>query len=172
MRFTHVPAFHPLPLAALTLAALTLSTLLSACSLGRDDRSADTTQAAADTALRDAMTASARAVQGADLKADARWFTCPGGIGSRYSGGGVMTSPPGDRTDQLAAIRDAVLAAGFQDATQVDGYVTAQRDDVNVSIRFRLPDGPWTFSVLTRCHTYGGKDRARVKSSDRHVILP
>lgn len=167
MRFTHVPAFHPLPLAALTLAAL-----LSACSLGRDDRSADATQTAADTALRDAMTASARAVQGSDLKADARWFTCPGGIGSRYSGGGTMKTPPGDQAEQLATIRRAVLAAGFQDATQVDGHVTAQRDDVSVDIQFRLPDRSWTFSVLTRCHTYGGKDRARVKSTDRHVILP
>ncbi|WP_155297777.1 hypothetical protein [Deinococcus kurensis] len=172
MNSTTVPRSRPLPLAALTLAALTLATLLGACSLGRDDRSAEATQAAANATLRDAMTASARAVQGTSLKADARWFTCPGGIGSRYSGGGVMASPPGDRTAQLAAIRGAVLAAGFQDATQVDGHVTAQRDDVSVDIRFRVPDGSWTFSVLTRCHTYGRQDRARVKSGDRHVILP
>ncbi|MBZ9752372.1 hypothetical protein K7W42_16090 [Deinococcus sp. HMF7604] len=153
-----------------SLTLLGLAALLSACSLGRDERSAQATEQAAVDAARDAMLAAARALGGTDLKATGRWASCPGGIGQRYVGGGSMKAPKGNVAGQLEAIRSAVAAAGFTDVTQVKENVTMQRDDISVNLNYNRVYEGWPLSFRSTCHTYPRADAKRVKSSANREI--
>ncbi|WP_075836811.1 hypothetical protein [Deinococcus marmoris] len=128
------------------LIVLGLMVLLTACSWGRDARSAQATEQAVIDAARDAMTTAAKILGGSELMAGARWYKCPGGIGHQYVGGGVMTAPKGDVSRQLEAVRAAVIGAGFTDVTQVEGKVSVERDDISVTLGYRAVDQHWRVS--------------------------
>ena len=146
-------------------AALGLAALLSACSWGRDDRSAQATEQAAVNAARDAMRAAAKAIGGTELKAGGRWYNCSGGIGHQYVGGGVMMAKKGDVPQQLEAVRSAVVGAGFTDITQVEGRVSVERDDITLTLKYHRVYQGWPMSFRSKCHIYRGAETKRVKSS-------
>ncbi|AZI41967.1 hypothetical protein EHF33_03705 [Deinococcus psychrotolerans] len=123
-----------------------------------------TEQAVID-AARDAMLAAAKAVGGSQLKAGVRWSGCPGGVGNQYMGGGVMKAPKGDTSLQLEAIRSAVVKAGFTDVTQVEGKVSVERDDINLTMGYRIFDHSWPISFRSKCYRYFKAEHQRVKAS-------
>ena len=148
-----------------SLIVLGLMVLLSACSWGRDARSAQATEQAVIDAARDTMTTAAKTIGGSELKAGARWYRCSGGIGYQNVGGGVMMAPKGDVSRQLEAIRATFISAGFTDVTQVEGKVSVERDDISVTLGYRAVDQRWRVSFHSRCYRYSKAETQRVASS-------
>ncbi len=151
-------------------ATLALLTLLPACTPGRDARPAAATEQAVTAAAREAMLAAAHAIGGTDLRADARWARCLGGVGYEYVGGGTLRAREGDVARQLEAVRTALVKSGFTDVTQVEGKVSVERDDVLLTFTYHRAYRGWPVSFHSKCRGYPGADRARVQSGERREI--
>ncbi|ASN82499.1 MULTISPECIES: hypothetical protein [Deinococcus] len=151
-------------------ATLAILALVPACTTGRDARPAAATEEAVTAAAREAMLAAARAIGGTDLKADARWASCLGGVGYEYVGGGTMQAREGDVARQLEAVRTALVRAGFTDVTQVEGKVSVERDDVLLTLTYHRAYRGWPVSFHSKCRSYPRADRARVQSAERRDI--
>lgn len=151
-------------------ATLAFLTLLSACTPGRDAHPAAATELAVKAAAREAMLAVAGAIGGTDLKADARWARCLGGVGYEYVGGGTLQAREGDVARQLEAVRTALVKAGFADVTQVEGKVSVERDDVRLTLTYHRAYGGWPVSFRSKCRSYPRADRTRVRSAEHRDI--
>ena len=112
----------------------------------------------------EAVPLTSRALGARKVEATSQWQSCMA-ISWRYEAFAEMTAPAGDPTEQLDSVRSALLDAGYADATQADGHVTAARDDVSVDVQ-RSPargERTWTVTVRSRCADYDGDDLDRVE---------
>lgn len=167
--------------ALLLLSVGALLGVTSACSsspMGGDEVSAkDREQEVVDT-VSEAVPAARDALGGTKVLVDGQWGSCPGGVGHRYSGGGTITASDGDSDAQLEAVRSALVDAGFEDGTQVDGHVTVARSEVELDFQPQLAartPGTWKVSFHGPCKRYSGDDEDYVKAQNlegARTLLP
>ena len=110
----------------------------SACtssSTGGDDVSAKAREQEVIDTVAQAVPVAQDALGATKVLVDGQWGSCPGGIGHRFTGGGTLSASQGDSEAQLEAIRTALVDAGFDDETQVDGHVSVSRGEVERRLR-------------------------------------
>ncbi|MBD3914906.1 hypothetical protein [Nocardioides hwasunensis] len=152
-------------LTLLSLAALLGAT--SACSMGGDDVSAKSREQDVVDTVADAVPLAQDALGASKVLVDGKWSSCPGGVGHRFAGGGTLSAGEGDAAAQLEAVRDALVGAGFEDGTQVDGHVSVTRDEVALDFQQQLAattPGTWKVSFQGPCKRYSGDDEDYVKA--------
>ena len=164
-------------LTLLSIAALLAST--SACSAGGGDEvSAKTRESQVVDVVTEAVPVAQEALGAGEVLVDGRWGSCPGGVGHRFTGGGTLKAPEGDATAQLEAVRAALVDAGFDDETQVDGHVSVVRDEVKLDFQQQLAaptPGTWKVAYLGPCHRYSGDDEDYVRAQNlepARTLLP
>ena len=144
----------------------------SACtssSMGGDDLSAEAREQEVIDTVTQVVPVAQDALGATKVVVDGTWRSCPGGIGHRFTGGGTLSAPQGNSEAQLAAIRTAVVEAGFDDETQVDGYVSVSRGDVEIDFSPQLAartPGTWQVSYQGPCKSYGGDDEDYVEAQN------
>lgn len=148
-------------LTAIGLLALALSGCIAADAPGVRE-----TQRMVEGEARTAMSVAARAASGADIQAGGHWVQCLQGVW-KYDGDGTFAVAMGDDAEhRLAAIRSALLQAGYTDVTQVDGHVTVQRDAFTFDIRpWLAQQGPprMRFSFRSGCTRYRTGDKVLLR---------
>ena len=116
----------------------------------------------------------AKALAASGTKADAGWYDCVPNMAWSYRGGGTFVAAHGDVTARLAAIRAALVNAGYVDVSKVDEKVAVERDDVTFVIgpqRIGVQPERWSFSYQSRCRSYPAGDGTRVKADERRDIV-
>jgi hypothetical protein len=153
-------------LTVLALVALVAGT--SSCSLGKDGVSAKDREKQVVDAVSEAVPVARKALGAADAQVEGQWGSCPGGVGHRFTGGGTLTGPEGDADSQLEAVRTALVDAGFEDGTQVDGHVSVSRDDVDLDFQPSPArgKGAWAVSFYGPCNRYSGDDEDYVQAAN------
>ena len=156
-------------------AALLLAIALGASGCGKDDHgpTASETEAAVTQEARTAIAVAAKALGASETRADAGWYDCVPNMAWSYRGGGTFLAAHGDVRTRLAAVRAALVAAGYTDVTKVDDKVAVQRGDVTFVIgpqRIGVQPERWSFSYRSDCRGYPAGDRTRVGADDRHDI--
>ncbi|HEY0642304.1 MAG TPA: hypothetical protein VGD39_02720 [Nocardioides sp.] len=154
-----------------TLTVLALVALVagaSSCSLGKDEVSAKDREKQVVDAVSEAVPLARKALGAADAQVEGQWGSCPGGVGHRFTGGGTLTGPEGDTDAQLEAVRTALVDAGFEDGTQVDGHVSVSRDDVDLDFQPSPArgKGAWAVSFYGPCNRYSGDDEDYVQAAN------
>ena len=166
---------------ALTLLSIgALLGVTSACSssTGGDEVSAETREQQVVDAVEKAVPAAQDALGATKVLVDGQWGSCPGGVGHRFSGGGTLSAPEGDTDAQLEAVRSALVDAGFDDDTKVDGHVTVLRSEVELDFQPQLAaktPGTWKVSYQGPCKRYSGDDEDYVKAQNlegARTVLP
>ena len=153
----------------LLLLALTtaLSSMLTACGAGDEAGSSSRERVEASTTERaqEAIPLVSEALGATGVKATARWQSCMA-ISWRYEAFASLTVAAGDTAAQLDAVRTALTGAGYADDTQVDGHVTATRNDTTVDVQPSPIRGKriWTVTVQSSCADYDGDDLDRVEN--------
>jgi hypothetical protein len=122
----------------------------------------------------------ATAISGHDLRADGGWFSCMGDLALKFDGGGAFSAPAGDVSTQLAAIRSALIGAGYADLVQAENQLNLARRvsetewvAINIShspVRAKHGAG-WAFSFRSNCRPYSRRDKAWIKGSPHRVPL-
>jgi len=101
-----------------------------------------------------------------------QWQSCMA-ISSKHAVFGQITAPGKDVAARLERVREALLAADWTDATQVEGHVTMERDGTTFDIRepsaLYGPD-QWLVSVFSRCATYDGDDQDRIDNDTPQLL--
>ena len=166
-------------LTLLSIAALLGAT--SACSssaTGGDEVSAMTREQEVVDAVTEAVPLAQDALGASQARVDGQWGSCPGGVGHRFTGGGTITAGEGDTAAQLEAVRSALVDAGFDDQTQVDGHVSVVRSEVELDFSpqpaAKTP-GTWKVSYYGPCRRYSGDDDDYVKAQNldgARAVLP
>jgi hypothetical protein len=151
-----------------TLTVLTLVALVvgaTSCSLGSDEVPAREREKQVVDAVSEAVPLVERALGATKVEVGGGWSSCPSGVGHVYSGGGTITAPEGDRAAQLEAVRTALVDAGFEDGTQVDGHVSVSRGEVGLDLHPSAVrgKGAWKVSFTGPCKRYGGDDEDYVQ---------
>ena len=163
--------------------ALTVLTLVSlvagvsACSLGKDDVSAEDREKQVIDAVTEAVPLVEEALGATEVRIGGGWGSCPGGVGHVYSGGGSIRAPEGDRAAQLDAVRTALIDGGFEEGTLVEGHVSVSRGEVGLDFQPSAARGPgaWAVSFKGPCRRYGGDDERYVKDQNlagERTLLP
>jgi hypothetical protein len=154
-----------------TLTVLALVALVAgatSCSLGKDEVSAKDREKQVVDAVSEAVPAAQRALGADEPKVEGQWGSCPGGVGHRFTGGGTLSATDGDANAQLEAVRAALVDAGFEDGTQVEGHVSVSRDDVDLDFQPSPArgKGAWAVSFYGPCNRYSGDDEDYVKAAN------
>lgn len=156
-----------------TLLLLTLAAVLTACGDGGSSGSSsrDAVQTSTTERAREAVPLVAKALGATTSRASAQWQSCMA-ISWRYEAFASLAVPIGDATAQLDDVRAALTGAGWEDATQVDGHVTATRDDTTVDVQPSpaRSKGTWTVSVRSGCADYDGDDLERVENDEARPL--
>jgi hypothetical protein len=159
-------------------ALIGVTSACSAGSTGGDEVSAQTREQEVVDAVTEAVPAAQDALGATEVLVDGQWGSCPGGVGHRFAGGGTLTAPEGDTDGQLEAVRSALVDAGFDDETQVDGHVTVVRSEVELDFQPQLAaktPGTWKVSYHGPCKRYSGDDEDYVKAQNlegARTLLP
>lgn len=153
-----------------------LSTALTACGGGggSDDQggsSLDQVEASTTERAREAIPLVTEALGSSGAEATAQWQSCMA-ISWRYEAFATMNATGGDAAAQLDAVRAALLGAGYEDDTQVDGHVTVTRGDTTVDAQLSPArgKGTWTVTVQSSCADYDGDDLKRVESDEARPL--
>ena len=151
-----------------TLLLLTLAALIAACGdrgsgggSSREQVEAVTTERA-----KEAVPLALEALDASSSEVYTQWRSCMA-ISWRYSVFGDILAPEGDQDRQLERVRQALVEAGYDDVTQVEGGVRMQRDETTVVIEQPTPVyGPevWKVSVNSECASYDGDDKELVEN--------
>lgn len=157
-----------------TLLLLTLATLLAACGEGGSGGGSSREQVEATTTERakEAVPLASEALAASSSEIYTQWRSCMA-ISWRYSVFGDIISPKGDPDGQLERVRQALVEAGYDDTTQVDGGVRMQRDETTVVIEQPTPVyGPevWKVSVSSECASYDGDDKELVENDTATLL--
>ena len=159
----------------LLLLALTtaLSAMLTACGGGDEAGSSSREQVETSTtdSAREAIPLVSEALGATGAKAAGRWQSCMA-ISWRYGVFASVQAAEGETGSQLDAVRTALTGAGFADDTQVDGHVTATRDDTTVDVQPSPIRGKrtWTVTVQSSCADYDGDDRELVENDTERPL--
>lgn len=122
----------------------------------------------------------ATAISGHDLRADGGWFSCMGDLALNFDGGGAFSAPTGDVPTQLAAIRSALIGAGYDNVVEGENQLSLGRrvsetEWIAINIGYspvRAKNGAgWAFSFRSNCTPYSRRDKAWIKASPRRVPL-
>ena len=95
-----------------------------------------------------------------------QWRSCMA-VSWRYSVFGNILAPEADPDRQLERVRQALVEAGYDDITQVEGGLRMQRDGTTVVVEQPTPVyGPevWKVSVDSECASYDGDDEELVEN--------
>lgn len=159
----------------MTTAPLIATTLATGgCTKDNNGPSAVQTEATVTQEARTAIAVAAKALGASETRADAGWYDCMPNMAWSFRGGGTFIAAHGDVAARLAAVRTALVAAGYIDVTKVEGKVAVERGDVTFVIgpqRIGTQPERWSFSYQSRCRGYSAKDRNRVDADDRHAIV-
>ncbi len=153
----------------LSIAALLGATSACSSSTGGDEVSAKTREREVVDTVTEAVPLAQGALGASKVLVDGQWGSCPGGVGHRFSGGGTITAKEGDTAAQLEAVRSALVDAGFDDETQVDGHVSVVRSQVDLDFSPQpaaQTPGTWKVSFHGPCKRYGGDDEDYVKAKN------
>jgi hypothetical protein len=165
-------------LTLLSVGALLGATSACSASTGGDEVSAKTREQEVVDAVAEAVPVAQEALRAATVLVDGQWGSCPGGVGHRFAGGGTIAAPEGDTDRQLEAVRSALVDAGFEDETQVDGHVSVVRSEVELDFQPQLAartPGTWKVSFQGPCKRYSGDDEDYVKAQNlegARTLLP
>jgi len=144
----------------------------SACSSsasGGDEMSPQAREQEVVDTVTEAVPVAQDALEATRVLVDGQWGSCPGGVGHRFAGGGTLSASEGDTEAQLEAIRAALVDAGYDDDTQVEGHVSVSRGDVALDFAPQLaarPPGTWKVSFHGPCKRYSGDDEDYVKAKN------
>ncbi len=158
-----------------TLLLLVLATIMSACSSGGGsaggDDSVDAVEAATTEIAKEAIPLVSDALGATDVTAQGEWQSCMA-ISWRYEAFASLTAGKGEAPALLEKVRAALVDAGYEDATQVEGHITVERGDTTVDVEPSLARGPraWTVKVASKCADYDGDDRDRVENDEPRPI--
>lgn len=158
-----------------TLLLLTLATLLAACGDGgssgggssREQVEATTTERA-----QEAVPLASEALEASSSEVYTQWRSCMA-ISWRYSVFGDILAPEGDPDRQLERVRQALVGAGYDDVTEVEGGLRMQREETTVVIEQPTPVyGPevWKVAVDSECASYDGDDKELVENDTPTLI--
>lgn len=165
-------------LTLLSLGALLGATSACSTSTGGDEASAKTREQEVVDAVAEAVPAAQDALGADTVLVDGQWGSCPGGVGHRFAGGGTIAASDGDTDQQLEAVRSALVDAGFEDETQVDGHVSVVRREVELDFKPQLAartPGTWKVSFQGPCNRYSGDDEDYVTAQNlegARTLLP
>ena len=158
-----------------TLLLLVLATVLSACSTGGGSggsgggggESVDAVETATTELAQEAIPLVSEALGATAVKAQGQWQSCMA-ISWRYEAFASITAGEGETAAQLDRVRAALVDAGYDDATQVEGHVTVERGDTTVDVQPSLARGPraWKVVVQSSCADYDGDDLERVENDE------
>lgn len=156
-----------------TLLLLVLATVLSACSTGGSGsgggagESVDAVETATTELAQEAIPLVSEALGATAVKAQGQWQSCMA-ITWRYEAFATITAGEGETAAQLDQVRTALVDAGYDDATQVEGHVTVERGDLTVDVQPSLARGPraWKVVVQSSCADYDGDDLERVENDE------
>jgi hypothetical protein len=156
-----------------TLLLLTLAALLSACAgadgdAGGGGETPDAVESTTTEHAREAVPLASKALAATKVEMFTQWQSCMA-ISWKYEAFGTITAPEGRPAEQLEAVRAVLTGAGYDDVTQVDGHVTAERDGTTVDVQQpTVVRGPevWQVSVSSTCADYDGTDLERVEDDE------
>jgi hypothetical protein len=154
---------------------LALAAPLCACA-GSDGDPGDGEREAVESATtehaREVVPLASTALSATDVEMFTQWQSCMA-ISWRHEAFGTITAPEGRPAEQLEAVRAALADAGYEDVTQVEGHVTAERDEITVDVQqptaVRGPD-VWQVSVSSRCADHDGSDLERVEDDEAQPL--
>ena len=162
-------------LLVLSVGALLGASACTSSSTGGDDVSAESREQEVVDIVTQAVPLAQETLGATQVLVDGQWGSCPGGIGHRFTGGGTLSAPEGDTEAQLEAVRTALVDAGYDDETQVDGHVTVSRGDVGLDFAPQLAartPGTWKLSFQGPCKRYSGDDEDYVKAQNLEGARP
>lgn len=154
-----------------TLLLLALLTTLSACAGGdnsdvADEESGlDAVERITTEHAKEAIPLASEALSATATEIYTQWQSCMA-LSWKHAVFGFITAPEGDPATQLEGIRQALLDAGYEDVTQVDGHASMKRDDTTFDIQqpgAAYGPGKWQVSVSSACAGYRGDDKARIE---------
>ncbi len=142
-------------------------TPLAACSLfgsSQDDGKAQKTQRSVTARAQEALPLATDAVGGSNIDAEASWYECMQNLSWKYNGAGTFTASPDTVDNQLAAMKSALVAAGYEDVTQVEGHLSVTQGDFTLDLQQNPAYGPttWVFSFESDCSPYSSADGAYI----------
>ena len=156
-----------------------LATVLSACadsggSTGGSDGGpdqVDAVRAATTERAQQVIPLVAEALGATAVRAHGQWQSCMA-ISWRYEAFATVEAADGEAAAQLEQVRSALVDAGWEDTTQVEGHVTVERDDTTVDVQPTPARGrgTWTVSVTSSCADYDGDDLERVENDEPREI--
>ncbi len=165
-------------LLVLSVGALLGATSCTSSSTGGDDVSAEAREQEVIDTVTKVVPVAQEALGATKVLVDGQWGSCPGGVGHRFTGGGTLSASEGDTESQLEAVRTALVDAGYDDETQVDGHVSVSRGQVGLDFAPQLAaktPGTWKVSFQGPCKRYDGDDEDYVKAQNldgARQILP
>jgi len=167
----------PMRTALTVLTVVALVSVVSACSMGKDQLSAQDREKRTVDTVTEAVPLVQEALDAAKVTVDGRWSSCPGGVGHVYSGGGSVVAPVGNVARQLDVVREALTGAGFTEGTLVEGLVSVTRDEVDLNFQLSPARGRgvWAVSYAGPCQRYGGDDEDYVQAQNlepTRTLLP
>ncbi len=152
-----------------TILLLALLTSLSACAgsadTGDDAGGVDVVESTTTTQAREAIPLASDALSATGVEVYTQWQSCMA-VSWKYAAFGQIIAPEGDVAEQLDSIRTALLDAGYDDVTQVDGHVSMERDGITFDIQqpgAAYGPGKWQVSISSACAGYRGDDKTRVE---------
>ncbi|RYC03852.1 hypothetical protein [Nocardioides zhouii] len=156
-----------------TLLLLVLATVMSACSTSGGSakegggESVDAVETATTERAQEAIPLVSEALGATAVKAQGQWQSCMA-ISWRYEAFATITAGEGETAAQLDQVRAALVDAGYDDATKVDGHVAVAQDDTTVDVQPSPArgQGAWTVSVQSSCADYDGDDLERVENDE------
>ena len=161
-----------------TLLLLALVAGLTACAGGDDGDGADETsgvdavERTTTERAKEAIPLASGALAATATEIYTQWQSCMA-ISWKHAVFGFITAPEGNPARQLESIRTALLDAGYDDATQVDGHVTMSRDETTFDIQqpgAAYGKGTWQVSVTSACAGYRGDDKARIDNDTPTLV--
>lgn len=163
-----------------TVLLLALITSLTACAGGAGggggtDEGAGDVEAVERTTTeraKEAIPLAADALSATDVEVYTQWQSCMA-ISWKYAAVGQISAPEGDVAQQLERIRVALLDAGYDDVTQVDGHVSMERDGTTFDIQqpgAAYGPGTWQVSLSSECAGYRGDDKARIEDDSPQLL--
>ena len=155
-----------------TLLLVFLATVISACGSdsGGDGSAGESVEAVRSTTTeraQEAIPLVSETLGATAVKAQGQWQSCMA-ISWRYEAFATLTAADGETAQQLEKVRAALLGAGYDDATQVDGHVTVERGDTTIDVQPSPARGAgaWTMTVQSGCADYDGDDREVVENDE------
>ncbi len=149
-----------------TLLLVFLATLVSACGGGGSaGTSLETVESTTTERAEEAIPLVTEALGATAVKARGQWQSCMA-ISWRYEAFATLTAAEGETEPRLEKVRAALVDAGYDDATQVDGHVTVERGDTTIDVQPSPARGAgaWTMTVQSECADYDGDDLEKVEN--------